>query len=1014
MKLPKFALDNYQFILIVFILLTIAGINSYISIPRSENPMMDIPGVSIITIYPGANPNDLEQLVAKPIEDAINELDDIKKIKTSIHDGISITSVEFLFKTDPDKKFNEVNEKINSIKNKLPQDIYSIDLWKYSSTDVSILQIALISDIADYKTLKAKADILKNNLKTIKGIEKVKIIANPKQEIHIDIDFNKIAMLGVSLEQISKAIISNNTNIPGGDISLSDYNFGIKTNGTYNNLQQIKNTVINSSKGKILRLKDVADVHFDYEKQNWYAKLNKHKAIFLKVEQKKGYNIFNIIDKTKKYINEFKKNIPDNIKLKYVFDQSIGIDKRISNFRNNLIQGIILVGLIIFFAIGFRQAIIVVTAIPLSIIIGLNFVYLSGIGLQQITIAALIIALGLLVDNSIVIVENIARYQNLGYSVKDSAVKGTAEISWPIVSSTLTTLLAFIPIAMMPDQAGEFIKGLPITIVATLSVSMFISLSLNPVLAYFFNKKTSQQKLKNQNKTKFKYLDNFISGPYRKTLKYALNHKTLIITLSISMFVLSVFFAIFFVGKSFFPHAESPQFLIDIKTPDGSNLKKTEKVASYVETVLDSIHDVKLYATNIGHGNPRVYYNVIPKTYSKNFAEIYVELKEFEKNKFYKLIKNLRNKFKYYKNADIEVKVFEQGVPVDAPIEVYFFGNNYKIIKQYTDSLQNWLQNNKDVININNELNNSQKNIFIKINKDKANIYGVPIYEINRTIRIAVNGYAISKLHDNDANEYDIVIKQKVNKKYSINDFEKIYVKSLSGKMIPLKFLADIQLKKAPSTITRYGFKRTAKVTADIKPNANIDKIMAPIISKLKKLKFPQGYSYKIAGELEARNETFDGMSKAAIIAIIAIFAVLVLQFKSFKQPLIIFIAIPLAVIGSVWALYLSGNTFSFTALIGLISLIGIVINNAIILVDYTNQLRYEGKQTKQALQIAGETRFTPIILTTLTTIGGLLPLTLQGGDMWAPMGWTIIGGLLVSTVLTLIIIPVYYMIFSK
>ncbi|RLD47079.1 MAG: AcrB/AcrD/AcrF family protein, partial [Bacteroidetes bacterium] len=856
MKLPKFSLDNYQFVLIVFILLTIAGINSYISIPRSENPMMDIPGASVITIYPGANPNDLEQLVAKPIEDAINELDDIIKVKTTIRDGITVTSVEFSFKTDPDKKFNEVSEKINSIKNKLPSDIYSIDLWKYSSTDVAILQLGLVSDIANYKTLKAKADILKNKLKTIKGIAKVKIIANPDQEIHIDIDFNKIAMLGVSLEQISKAIISNNTNIPGGNISLSDYNFGIKTDGTYNDLQQIKNTVINSSKGKILRLKDVANVHFDYQKQNWYAKVNKQKAIFIKVEQKKGYNIFDIIDKSKKTIADFNNNLPKTIKLKYVFDQSIGIDNRISNFRNNLLQGIFLVGLIIFLAIGFRQAVVVVTAIPLSIIIGLNFVYFMNIGLQQITIAALIIALGLLVDNSIVIVENISRYQKLGYSVKESAIKGTSEIGWPIVSSTVTTLLAFIPIAMMPDKAGEFIKGLPVTIVATLTVSMFIALSLNPVLAYFFNKKTIKSKPQNQSKTKFKYLNNFITGHYRRTLKYALNHKIIIILSSISLFVFSLLFAIFFVGKSFFPHAESPQFLIDIKTPDGNNLQKTEKVTSYIENVLDSVPDVKLYATNIGHGNPRVYYNIIPKTYSKNFAEVYVELNHFDKNDFYLLIDKLRKKFKNYSAANIEVKIFEQGVPLDAPIEVYFFGQDYSILKHYTDSLQNWLKANKNVININNELNKAQKNLFIKINKDKANIYGVPIYEINRTIRIATNGYAISKFHDKIGDKYDIVIKQKINKQYSINDFEKIYVKSLSGKMIPLRFLANIEFRKAPATITRYGFKRTAKLTADIKPNANIDEIMKPIIKKLKKLKFPQGYSYKIAGELEARSET--------------------------------------------------------------------------------------------------------------------------------------------------------------
>ena len=339
------------------------------------------------------------------------------------------------------------------------------------------------------------------------------------------------------------------------------------------------------------------------------------------------------------------------------------------------------------------------------------------------------------------------------------------------------------------------------------------------------------------------------------------------------------------------------------------------------------------------------------------------------------------------------------------------------IDKLPTDSLSSYLskfiENEKGTINIENELVKSRTDLFININKEKANLFGVPIHEIDKTIRTAITGMSISKFRNQDGEEYNIVMRLPFEDEIRMSDFEKIYVKSMSGKLIPLRQLASIEFKKAPSLITRYNLSRTALITADLEKGANLDEIMNPVIHKLNEYPFPNGYTYRIAGELESRDEAFGGMKIAMIIALIAIFAVLVLQFRSFTQPLIIFTAIPLALIGSIWALFITGNTFSFAALIGLLSLIGIVINNSIILVDYTNRLRNDGKSIIEALKIAGEIRFTPIILTTLTTIGGLLPLTLRGGTMWAPMGWTIIGGLLVSTMLTLIIVPVLYNLFS-
>ena len=698
-----------------------------------------------------------------------------------------------------------------------------------------------------------------------------------------------------------------------------------------------------------------------------------------------------------------------NVQLYTVFDQSLSVEKRINGFLSNLIQGIILVGLFILLALGFRSSLIIIIAIPLSILIGLAVVDYSGYGLQQISIAGLVIALGLLVDNSIVMVENITRHIKLGHSPREAAVLGASEIGWPIISSTVTTLLAFIPIIMMPNEAGEFIRSLPVTIIATLSVSLLIALTLSPLIASLVIKNKDFEK-KDKNRISFpNLLVKFIEGPYRRTLVYSLKNKILVLVIALLILAVSVYVFVKKVPKSFFPKAETPQLMVRINLPEGTNLDKTNETASWVESVLDTIPDIKHYATNVGKGNPRLYYNLIQRNYAKNFAEIYVELHEYDIEHFDEMVSNLRSIFVEYPGAEINVKEFEQGSPIAAPVEIHILGGEISVLQEISKDIETFVRNSEQVINIENELDKVQTDLFFNINKDKASMLGVPVFEIDRTIRAAISGWPVSTFLDQSGNEFNIVVRLPFEDKIRISDFDKIYVKSLANRLIPLNQLADIEFMEAPGIISRYNLERNARILGDLKKGANLDDIMGPVIKYLDEYPFPEGYHYKIGGELESREDSFGGMQMALIIAVLAILAVLILQFNSFVQPLIIFVTVPLALIGMVWALLLTNNSFSFTAFIGLVSLVGIVVNNSIILVDYTNILRRKGTSLYEAVQKAGETRFTPIILTALTTIGGLLPLTLIGGTLWAPLGWTIIGGLFVSTFLSLVIVPVIY-----
>jgi len=1009
MRLPKLAIENHQFTIILVVLLVLFGLVSFLTMPRSEDPQVSPAASTVIVVYPGATPEDMEELVIDPIEEVLNELEDIKHIKSRAEDGMALVNIEFLSGTDPDDKYSDVVQKVNSIRNALPENIVSLEIQKWSVSDVFILQLALMSDSASYREIEREAERLKESLERTAGVKKVKMWAFPKQEIRISINLQKMAQNRLSLNRIIRAIQGANQNIPGGYVDIGARRFNVQTSGSYGSIEQIKTTVVNSAENNLLYLKDIAEISYDYEDNTYFARFKDKNAVFVTVNQKVGTNIFTIRDALEEKLNTFLSNLPAKIEMDTVFDQSESVGYRLNGFFLNLFQGLILVGLVVLMAVGLRASGIVILVIPVSIMIGIGFVDLSGYGLEQMSIAGLVIALGLLVDNAIVVIENISRFMKMGHSNKEAAVMGTSQIAWAVVSSTTTTVLAFIPIMMMQNITGDFIRSMPVTVVYTLSASLLISLILTPYLSTRFLKISDVHKERKMRK----FLNHEIENRYRKTLDFGLKKPKLIILIAVIIFTGSL--SLFpLVGVSFFPKAEKPQFIINVDLPDGTNLERTDQVAQYVDSLLINRSEIQHYAINIGHGNPRIYYNVIPRRNTSTHAQFFITLKERNLDTYNQLIHELRIQLHGVPGAKIEVKEFEQGPPVEAPIAVRILGDNLNILKDISLDVEDMVISTQGTINIKNPLNTSKTDIHVNINRDKAGFLGINLVDIDKTVRAAVAGLPISKFRDLEGKEYNMVLRLPFTGKIDYEDLDKIYVSSVTGAQIPLKQVANIQFKGSPMLINHYNLERNVTITADVEGDLSVDQVTRKIINQLESYDWPKGYRYSMGGELESREESFGGMAKAAIVAIIGIFAVLVLQFRSYTQPLIVFSAIPLAIIGSVVALLITGNSFSFTAFIGLTSLVGIVVNNSIILVDYTNHLRREGKDIISALKEAGETRFIPIILTTATTVGGLLPLTLGGGTLWAPMGWTIIGGLIVSTVLTLLVVPVLYKLFAK
>ena len=1003
MKITDFAVKNYQFTLIVFVMLAAIGLNSFLNMPRGEDPDFQAPQFNVVVVYPGTSPQDMEQLVVDPIEKKINELDDIKRIRSQMNDGLAVISVEFKYETDPDKKYQDVVREMDAIRPELPADVFDIDVMKFSPSDVNIIQVALMSETAPYKDLEDWSKKLKERLEKIKSLKNVDNWAFPQQQVRISLNLDKMAQQQIPLNKVTGAIQSGNTNIPGGSIDMGTRKYNIKTSGDYKSLDEIKNTIVTSVNGKSVYVKDIAGVGFDYEEQNYLARLNGHRGVFITASRKMGTNIFAVDEEMKPILEQFQKELPKSIKYEQSFDNAASVHTRLNHFSNDFIIAVLLV-LLTLLPLGFRASLVVMISIPLSLAIGLFVLDSFGFTINQLSIVGFVVALGLLVDDSIVVVENIERYMRMGYSKRAAAMAATRQIGLAVLGCTATLIFAFLPLLFLPEGAGDFIRSLPAAVVATVLASLFVSLTIIPFL--------SSRILGNHENPEGNFflrgLKRLISGSYRRLLHRALARPYITLAVALAIFI-SAIALVPVVGFSVFPASEKPMFMINIETPLGTNLSTTDSVTRYVESRIKNMPGLKNYATNVGHGNPRIYYNVIPVGNADNKAQIFVQLNDTLPGEKRQLIDTLRNRFKDFPNAKIEVKDFEQGPPVEAPVAIRLFSEDLDTLRALSFRVEDILKKTEGTMYVNNDLTTLKTDIKVKVNKDKAGMLGIAIGEIDKTIRMAVTGLTIGKYREDDGDDYNMNITLPRDNKQTFDVFKKIYVASYNGVLVPLNQVADIQFQTSPTNIKHYDKDRYTTVTAFVQSGYNTAKVTDDVLQKLDAMQFPKDAHYVAAGDIEASQESFGGLGTIILITIFGLLGILILEFKTFKGTLIVLSVIPLGIIGAVAALLLSGNTFSFVAVIGLIALIGIEVKNSILLVDYTDQLRKDGKSINEAIEEAGETRFIPIILTTLTAIGGLIPLVLEGNPLYSPLALVIIGGLISSTLLTRVVTPVLY-----
>lgn len=1007
MKISEFSVKNYQFTLVVFLAVLSIGIFSLLKMPRGEDPEFESPSFSVIVVYPGTNPYDMEKLVVDPLERKINELENINQVITTMYDGIAAFRVEYIESEDPNTKYQELVREISSIRKDLPADILDIRIQKFTPTDVNIYQWALISENLPYKQLQKHSEELENRLSKVLALKNIDSWGYPKQKVAVELNLAKMAQDKIPLNRVLGAIQSENVNIPGGSINIAAKKFNVKTSGEYKSIEEIKNTIVFTNGTKIVLLKDVADVSIKYENETHITRLNGHRCVFVTVCQKENQNIIDVSKKVNPIFDQFKAELPKTVDAIKVFDQPQSVSTRLSRFAKDFGIAILLV-LITLLPLGTRASIVVMISIPLSLAIGLTMLYAFGFTINQLSIVGMIVALGILVDDSIVVVENIERFMRQGSSRKQAAIDATKQISLAVIGCTILLCFAFLPVAFLPDSSGKFIRSLPMSVIFTVLASMFVSLTIVPFLASAMLKENHNP----DGNAIMRVMKKGISLTYGKLMNWSLRNPWLTISGAVAVFVGVMVIAKFYLGFSLFPSSEKPMFLINIETPVGSNLSATKNVVSFVEKELKKWPEIKFFSTNIGRGNPRIYYNEIPRNEQENYAQVFVQLEDDAENiRKKEIITILRGNLSGFPNAKIKVNNFEQGPPLNAPIAYRILGENLDTMKVVAAKIEKILTDHPATIYIENPLKVLPTDLKIKINKEKAGLLAVNISDIDRAVRMGIAGLNLGTFRMADEkDEINInVTVPNANGVAGYEVFNSIFVNNALGAAIPLKQLTEVVFETSPNEIRHLNKDRYVMLSSYLKNGFNTNQVNSEIVEKLKNFKFPKGFSYKVSGEAENAEKSFGGIGVIVIITIFGMISILILEFGNFKSTLIVLSVIPLGIVGAILMLILWGETMSFTAVVGFIALIGIEVKNSLLLVDYTNQLREEGMELNAAIKEAGEVRFVPILLTSLTAIGGLTPLVIEYSDLYSPLALVLIGGIISSTLLSRLVTPVMY-----
>src|SRR3989339_303654 len=933
-----------------------------------------------------------KKIMEERLEKEIENLDNVNKFESSSGEGFSSIFIEFEASADLRESFRKLREEVDNVESELPEMAENPIVSEINFNDLPIITYSLLGDYTE-EELKKYADICQENFENIKNVSESRIIGGIEKEFQIMVHQTKLAYFNISMGQIVNAIHTNNFSLPSGNIEVDGFKYDVRVKGKFLDAIDLNNVVITTYNNSPVFLKDIALVKEGIKEKNSKSRIGlknqeSKQTISLQIYKKTGGNILNIVKDSGAKIDELyeKGIIPKNLQIIKTNDNSVFIKKDIHTLGSSGLQTMVLIALILMLILSLNGAIIAALSIPIAFLITFSALKIQGMTLNSMVLFSLVLSLGLMVDNAIIVIEGINEYiSQHKKSIFEAAILSVWNFKWAIISGTMTTVAAFLPMLLVSGIMGEYMSILPKTITTTLLSSLFVALAVVPALATRFMK--GEQKHQENSKRKKR----------RK-----------VITIFVILFILAVATPISGIMKiEMFPKVDIDYFVVNIELPVGSVLEKTEEISKETEKIISRVPELDNYVVNIGSTASLGYGSGGGN--GTHLANITVNLVDSEKRKrkSFEISESLRPELETIQGAKVTVEELSAGPPSGAPIEIRIFGDEMKDLSNLAREIQGFLSSVPGVVNIKNNLENASGEFTFVVDKQKANYYGLSISGIASTLRNAVFGANAGDI-TRDGETIDITVKYEEQSFNTVNDLENILLFTNTGETIQLKQVASISLNPSLLSIKHRDGETVVIVSAYTKEGVNLQNIMGQFDKFQKELNLPKGVSIKVGGETEDIQKSFSEIFYSMIVAVILIAFILVLQFNSFKQPFIIIFSLPLAIIGVIIGLNICGQPFSFPAFIGIVSLAGIVVNDAIVLIDRINKNISHGMEFFGAIIDAGVTRMQPIFLTSITTIAGIFPL-IYADEMWRGLSLTVIFGLIFSTILTLVVIPIIY-----
>ncbi len=1021
MNLSSLAVKRPVMITMIVLVIVLLGAISLNRLPIDLFPEIELPIAVVFTSYTEAGPQEVENLVTKPIEGAISAAGNVDTVNSITSQGNSIIIAQFNTGTDMDFAALEMREKIDMVKGFLPDDASEPMVLKIDPNIMPIMQISISTD-GDLAELQSLAeDTFSQRFERLEGVASVSVGGSFVKEIEIAVEQDSLSSYGLSINQLAQVIGAGNINLSGGSVDKGTQKLSVRVVGEFGTIDEIKDMPITLATGGVIKLSDVAAVKLTNKDISTISRTNGKDSISISIQKQSGKNTVQAANLINEEIESLKEDYP-NIDIDVVLDGSTMISDSINNVKRNAIIGSLLAIVILYiFLKNIKTTLIIGAAIPISLIASFILLYVNKITLNMMTLGGLALAVGMLVDSAIVVLENIYRFKTEGYSGQEAAIKGASEVGMAITASTLTTIAVFIPIVFMEGMIGPIFKDFALTVTLSLSASLLVSLTLIPVLSSKLLTGDEGKEVAGQKKKKMQFFYNIfdnifakVENAYKKLLAISLERRKVTIIVAVVIFAVSMS-SLFGVAMEFIPTMDEGSISIGIDMPLGTKIEKADKIAGVIEEKLATIDEIDMIFTNIGSSSIDILMGSSLGDNSGNISVRLVKLRD-RKRSTAKVAEEIRTLVKDVPGAEISVKETSSLdiMGFSTPVSVNIKGSELEVLEKISDDFKRIIESVEGTREVKTSLSEAIPEIEVLINKDIAATYGLTTAQIATAVRGAATGVTITRYKD-EGKEIDVVIKAAGDVTDNLSNFEQLSIATPTGINIPLGQVADLSVVRGPVQIYREQQERVVTVTGQI-IDRDLGNVTSDVAKKLQKYEMPRGYNYNIGGERKEMVEAFEQLLLALALAVVLIYMVMAAQFESLVYPFIIMFTLPLAFSGGALALFITGKTLGVTALIGAIILAGIVVNNGIVLVDYINVLRKEGKERSEAVTTAGPIRLRPILMTTLTTILGLVPLALEigeGAELQSPMAIVVIGGLTLSTILTLVFVPVLYTVFD-